>query len=142
MLTIIDYVSVMNLGLGRSIYSTEQLKEFMCFQQSKGTRRAFLANSADCVYISRVGNEWGSGLTDTVRSNILDAVGNHLDPMYWVISPTAAVTLLVLFLIGIARMIADIVIRAIAIAGICGCEWWLMGALWGTVFHMAVVPMQ
>jgi hypothetical protein len=35
--------------------------------------------------------------------------------MYRVIGPTAAVALLVLFLVGILRMLLDIVLRAIAI---------------------------
>jgi hypothetical protein len=59
-----------------------------------------------------------------------------------VIGPTAAVALLVLFLVGILRMLLDIVIRAIAIARIRGCGWWLMGAFWGTQFQVAVAPVQ
>jgi hypothetical protein len=37
----INDVKVMDLGLGRSIYSPEQLEEFARFQESQGTRRAF-----------------------------------------------------------------------------------------------------
>jgi hypothetical protein len=59
-----------------------------------------------------------------------------------VIGPTAAVVLLVLFLVGILRMLLDIVIRAIAIARVRGCGWWLMGAFWGTLFQVAVAPVQ
>jgi hypothetical protein len=62
--------------------------------------------------------------------------------MYRVIGPTAAVALLVLFLVGILRMLLDIVIRAIAIARVRGCGWWLMGAFWGTLFQVAVAPVQ
>jgi hypothetical protein len=62
--------------------------------------------------------------------------------MYWVISPTAAVALLVLFLFSISRMVLDIVIRAIAITMVRGCGWWLMGAFWSTLFQVAVAPMQ
>jgi hypothetical protein len=39
-------------------------------------------------------------------------------------------------------MLLDIVIRAIAIARIRGCGWWLMGAFWGTLFQVAVVLVQ
>jgi hypothetical protein len=45
-------VGVMNLGLGRSIYSPKQLEEFKRFQESQGTRRAFLADSAERAYNS------------------------------------------------------------------------------------------
>ncbi len=69
-------------------------------------------------------------------------MGYHLVPMYRVIGPTAAVALLVLFLVGILRMLLDIVIRAIAIARVRGCGWWLMGAFWGTLFQVAVAPVQ
>ncbi len=36
-----DDIKVMNLGLGRSIYSPAQLEEFARFQESQETRRAF-----------------------------------------------------------------------------------------------------
>ncbi len=138
----IEDVKVMDLGLGRSIYSPAQLEEFACFQESQGTRRAFLAESAERAYNSRVGGQWGSGLSDLATAHLIDAVGYHLVPMYRVIGPTAAVALLVLFLVGILRMLLDIVIRAIAIAKVRGCGWWLMGAFWGTLFQVAVAPVQ
>ncbi len=56
-------------------------------------------------------------------------------PIYRVIGPNAAVAL---FLVGILRMLLDI----IAIARIPGCGWWLMGAFWGTLFQVAVAPVQ
>ncbi len=87
------------------------------------------------TYNSRVGGEWGSGLTGAATDSLIDAVGNHLVPMYRVIGPTAAVALLILFLVGVVRMLADIVVRAIAIARVRGCGWWLIEAFWGTLFH-------
>jgi hypothetical protein len=104
------------------------LEGFARFQESQGTRRAFLAESAERAYNSRAGGQWGSGLSDLATESLIDAVGYHLVPMYRVIGPTAAVVLLVLFLVGILRMLLDIVIRAIAIARVRGCGWWLMGA--------------
>jgi hypothetical protein len=62
--------------------------------------------------------------------------------MFRVIGPTAAVALLILFMVGVVRMLADIVIRAIAIARVRGCGWWLIGAFWGTLFHMAIAPVH
>jgi hypothetical protein len=49
--------------------------------------------------------------------SLIDAVGYHLVPMYRVIRPTAAVALLVLFLVGILRMLLDIVIRGSRLRG-------------------------
>ncbi len=114
----IDDIKVMNLGLGRSIYSPAHLEEFARFQESQGTQRAFLAESAERAYYSRSGGQWGSGLSDLATESLIDAVGYHLVPMYRVIRPTTAVALLVLFLVGILRMLLDIVIRVIAIADI------------------------
>jgi hypothetical protein len=110
----IDNIKVMNLGLGRSIYSPAQLEEFACYQESQGTRHVFLAESAERAYNSRSGGQWGSGLSDLATESLIDAIGYHLVPMYRVIRPTAAVALLVLFLVSILRMLQDIVIRAIA----------------------------
>ncbi len=138
----IDDIKVMNLGLGRSIYSPAQLEEIACFQESQGTRRAFLAESAERAYNSRARGQWGSGLSDLTTESLIDTVGYHLVPMYRVIGPTAAVALLVLFLVATLRMLLDIVIRAIAFAGVQGCGWWLMGAFWGTLFQVAVAPVQ
>ncbi len=81
-------------------------------------------------------------MTGIATDSLIDAVGNHLVPMYRVIGPTAALALLILFLVGVVRMLADIVVRAIAIARVQGCGWWLIGAFWGTLFHMAVAPVQ
>ncbi len=98
--------------------------------------------SAEGAYNGRVAGERGSGLSNLARDSIIDVVGYHLVPMYKEISPTIAAALLVLFLLGIFRMLWDIVIRAITIPRVCGCRWWLMGAFLGTLFEVAVVPMQ
>jgi hypothetical protein len=112
------------------------------FQESQETQRTFLAESAERAYNSQAGGQWGSGLSDLATESLINAVGYHLVPMYRVIGPTAAMALLVLFLVGILRMVLDIVIQAIAIARILGCGWWLMGAFWGTLFQVAVAPVQ
>ncbi len=114
----IDDIKVMNLCLGRSIHSPAQLEEFARFQESQGAWRAFLAESAERAYNSLSGGQWGSGLSGLATESLIDAVGYHLVPMYRVIRPTAAVALLVLFLVGILRMLLDIMIRVIAIARI------------------------
>jgi hypothetical protein len=42
----IDPVNVNNIGLGKSIYTKKQLEEFAAFQDSQGTRKAYLAETA------------------------------------------------------------------------------------------------
>jgi hypothetical protein len=135
-------VQVLGMGLGKSIYSPEQIDEFIRFQESQGTRRAFLAESAERAYNSRFGGEWGSGLTDLATDHLVDVVGFHLVPLYRLLGPTAMIAILILFLVGIVRMMLDIVVRAIAIARVRGCGLWLLGALWGTLFQVAVSPVR
>ncbi len=53
-----------------------------------------------------------------------------------------AVALLILLLMSILRMVLDIVIRAVTIARVRSCGWWLMGAFWGVLLQVAVVPVQ
>ncbi len=53
----IDLVQVNDIGLGKSIYTQEQLDEFARFQDSQGTRKAYLAETAEMAYIGR--NERG-----------------------------------------------------------------------------------
>jgi hypothetical protein len=74
-----------------------------------------------------VAGEWGSGLIDLATESLIDVVEYQLVPMYRVIHPTDAVALLILFLVDILRMTLNIVIRAIMIARVRDCRWWLMG---------------
>jgi hypothetical protein len=90
----------------------------------------------------QIRREWGSGLTDRATDHLVDVVGFHLVPLYRLLDPTAVIAILILFLVGIIRMLLDIVIWAIPIARLQGCGLWLLGVLWGTVFQVAVSPVR
>jgi hypothetical protein len=49
----IDPVEMSDIGLGKSIYTKEQLDEFARFQDSQGTRKAYLAETAELAYTGR-----------------------------------------------------------------------------------------
>jgi hypothetical protein len=49
----IDEDDLLDLGLGRSIYSTEQVEEFLRIKDSQGTRKAYLAETVELVYSRR-----------------------------------------------------------------------------------------
>jgi hypothetical protein len=55
----INPIKVNDMGLGKSIYTKEQLEEFTRFQDSQGTRKAYLAETAELAYTGR--NEKESG---------------------------------------------------------------------------------
>ncbi len=50
---LIDPVKVNDIGLGKSIYTKEQLDEFARFKDSQGTRKAYLAETAVLAYTGR-----------------------------------------------------------------------------------------
>jgi hypothetical protein len=133
-------VNVLDLGLGKSIYSKEQMEDFARFQDSQNNRRAYLAETAELAYLGRSGREWGLGLTDLARDQIVNAVGYRLIPLYRLIGPTAVIVILVMFIVGMARMLVDILVRAIIIARVRGWGFWMSGALWDTAFQVAVSP--
>jgi hypothetical protein len=135
-------VNLLNLGLGRSIYSKEQMEDFARFQDSQNTRKAYLAEAAELAYLGRSGGEWGLGLTELARDQIVNAVGYRLIPLYRLIGPTAVIVILVMFILGMARMLVDILVRAIIIARVRGWGFWMFGALWDTAFQVAVSPFR
>jgi hypothetical protein len=47
----INTVTVNNIGLGKSIFTKKQLEEFTTFQDSRGTRKEYLAETAELAYI-------------------------------------------------------------------------------------------
>jgi hypothetical protein len=59
----IDKDVLLDLGLGRSIYSKAQVEEFLKFQDSQGTRRVYLTETAEVAYggCSEDGS-WGLGM--------------------------------------------------------------------------------
>ncbi len=68
----IDPVQVSDIGLGKSIYTQEQLDEFARFQDSQGTRKAYLAETAEMAYIGRnERGEWGLAPSTAAQGSLL-----------------------------------------------------------------------
>ncbi len=83
-----DPVQVSDIGLGMSIYTQEQLDEFARFQDSQGTRKAYLAETAEMAYIGRnERGEWGLALSTDAQGSLIDIVGANFFPLYRVIGP-------------------------------------------------------
>jgi hypothetical protein len=77
----IDPVKVNNIREGKSIYTKEQLDEFARFQDSQGTRKAYLAETAELAYTgcSKSG-EWGLALSSAAQESLIDIVGASFFP--------------------------------------------------------------
>jgi hypothetical protein len=82
----IDPVEVNNIGLGKSIYTKEQLDEFARFQDSQGTRKAYLAETAELAGRTENG-EWGLALSSAAQGSLIDIVGASFFPLYSVVGP-------------------------------------------------------
>ncbi len=77
-------VEVNNIGLGKSIYTKEQLDEFARFQDSQGTRKAYLVETAELSYTGRTGSgEWGLTLSAAKGPSLISWVQVSFHCMGW-----------------------------------------------------------
>ncbi len=97
----IDLVMVNNIGLGKSIYKREQLEKFARFQDSQGTRKAYLAETAEMAYIGRnEKGEWRLALGSAAQGSLIDLVGVNFFPLYRVVGPMVFFLSLLLLDVG------------------------------------------
>ncbi len=137
----IDPVEVIDIGLGKSIYTKAQLDEFARFLDSQGTRKAYLAETAELAYTGRTENgEWGLALSSAAQGSLIDIVGSNFFPLYKVIGTMIFFMSLLLLVWGAFRLIVTILIRVIVIVRCKGCGLWVMTAMWGTLFQLAISP--
>jgi hypothetical protein len=137
----IDPVKINNIGLGKSIYTKEQLEEFARFQDSQGTWKAYLAETAEMAYTGRnEKGEWGLALGLVAQGSLIDLVGVSFFPLYKVVGPMIFFLSFLLLIWGGLRLIITIFLRVIVIARYKGCGIWVLTAFWGTLFQLAVSP--
>ncbi len=102
----INLVTVNNIGLGKSIYTREQLEEFVRFQDSQGTRKAYLAETAEIAYMDRnEKGEWGLALGSAAQTSLVDLVGMNFFPLYKVVGPMIFFLSLLLMVWGGLRLV-------------------------------------
>jgi hypothetical protein len=135
----IDPVEVSDIGLGKSIYTKEQLDKFARFQDSQGTRKAYLAETAELAYTGRTeSGEWGLALSSAAQGSLIDIVGASFFPLYKVVGLMIFFLSHMLLVWGTFRLMVTILIRIIVIIRYKGCGIWVMTALWGTLFQLAI----
>jgi hypothetical protein len=133
----IDPVMVNNIGLGKSIYTKEQLEEFARFQDSQGTRKAYLAETAEMAYIGRnEKGEWGLALSSAAQGSLIDLMGVNFFPLYRVVGPMVLFLSLLLLMWGGLRLAITVFLRVAIIVRYKGCGIWVMTAFWGTLFQL------
>jgi hypothetical protein len=137
----IDPVKVNDIGLGKSIYTKEQLEEFSRFQDSQGTRKAYLAETAEMAYTGRnEKGEWGLALSSAAQGSLIDIVGASFFLLYRVVGPMIFFLSLMLLVWGGLRLMVTVLVRVVVIVRCKGCGIWVLTALWGTLFQLAISP--
>jgi hypothetical protein len=64
----------------------KQLEEFSAFLESQGTRKAYLAKTAELAYMGRnEKREWGLALGAQAQLSLVDLVGMSFFPLYSVV---------------------------------------------------------
>ena len=128
-------------GLGRSLYTPEQLEDFYNFQQAQAVRSAFVADQAEAAFQDRgPSGEWGLGLGQGAKQSLLHLVGSSFIPLYWLVGPVATTVIFVMFFLGMARVIVTILLRTLVIARARGCGLWILSAPFSTLYHLALSP--
>jgi hypothetical protein len=134
-------VTVNNIGLGKSIYTREQLGEFARFQDNQGTWKAYLAETAEIAYMGRKKKgEWRLALRSAAQTSLVDLVGMNFFPLYKVVGPMIFFLSLLLMVWGGLRLIVTVFLRVAIILRYRGCGVWVLTAFWGTLFQLAVSP--
>ncbi len=137
----IDPVKVNDIVLGKSIYTKEQLEEFARFQDSQGTRKAYLAETAEMAFTGRnEKGEWGLALSSAAQESLIDIIGASFFPLYRVVGPMIFFLSLTLLVWGGLRLMVTVLLRVIIIVRCKGCGIWVLTALWGTLFQLAISP--
>ncbi len=137
----IDPVKVNDIGLGKSMYTQEQLEEFARFQDSQGTRKAYLAETAEMAYSgSNKRGEWGLALSSAAQGTLINIVGASFFPLYRVVGPMIFFLSLMLLVWGGLQLIVTILVRIVVIVRCKGCGLWVLTALWGTLLQLAISP--
>jgi hypothetical protein len=104
-------------------------------------RKAYLAETAELAYVGRSENrEWGLALSSAAQGSLIDIIGSSFFPLYTVIGPMIFFLSLMLLVWGAFRLMITILIRTIVIVRCRGCGLWVLTALWGTLFQLAVSP--
>jgi hypothetical protein len=85
------------------------LDEFTVFQDSQGTRKAYLAETAELAYIGQnEKGEWGPALGAKAQISLIDLIGMSFIPLYSVVGPLVFFLSLLLMVWGDLRLVVII----------------------------------
>ena len=73
---------------------------------------------------------------------MLDHVGWSFIPLYRLFGPLSMLFILVIFVVGLVRLVATLLIRTIIITKKKGCGVWVFAAVWGTLYQLTITPIR
>jgi hypothetical protein len=79
-------------------------------------------------------------LSSAAQGSLIDIVGSNFFPLYKVIGPMIFFMSLLLLVWGAFRLTVTILIRVIVIVRYKGCGLWVLTAMRGTLFQLAISP--
>jgi hypothetical protein len=85
------------------------VEEFARFQDSQGTPKAYLAETAEMAYTGRnEKGEWGLALSSAAQGSLIDIVGASFFPLYKVVGPMIFfLSLMLIDAAGVGRVTAN-----------------------------------
>jgi hypothetical protein len=84
--------------------------------------------------------EWGLALSTAAQGSLIDIMGANFFPLYRVVGPMIFFSSLLLLVWGGLRLVVTVLVRVIVIVRCKGCGLWVLTALWGTLFQLAISP--
>jgi hypothetical protein len=84
--------------------------------------------------------EWGLALSPTAQGSLIDIVGASFFLLYRVVGQMIFFLSLLLLVWGGLRLIITVLLRVVIIVRYKGCGIWVLTALWGTLFQLAISP--
>jgi hypothetical protein len=130
-------------GLGRSIYSPEQLRAFHEFQMSTAVRAAYVADASELAFNRcSADGQWGLALGQHAQEAIIDMIGLSFIPLYHIIGLASMIVIFILFFVGVTRLVFTVLFRAIVLGRTKGCVYWIIAAFFGCVYQIVISPLQ
>ena len=73
---------------------------------------------------------------------MLDHVGWSFIPLYRLFGPLSMLFILIIFVVGLVRLVATLLVRTIIITRKKGCGVWIFAAVWGTLYQLIITPIR
>ena len=130
--------STRKLGLGWSIYTDNQMKEFYTFQNAAGAQNVYLADQTERAFQMMNNGECSLSLGDRAHEMMLHHMGWSFIPLYRLFRPLSMLFILLIFVVGLVRLGINLVVRMVVIVRARGCGVLDACHLWGTLYQLII----